>query len=196
MLILSSLPPQNIAQTKNNAISDACTSEAVDTKSIILKYINSVPGIRYRELLRLTGLPNGTLEYHLKIFESTHKVTTFRRSGRRTGYYPNDIPADESHILEHVRNQVARQIVLFILENDLCTFDSILKNIKKAPSTLSWHLKRLSEAEIISVIYRQKLQLYRIVNSKLVSGMFSLPINEQPMRIMPMERKLEIHSRS
>ena len=122
--------------------------------------------------------------------KSTHKVTTFRRSGRRTGYYPNDIPADESHILEHVRNQVARQIVLFILENDLCTFDSILKNIKKAPSTLSWHLKRLSEAEIISVIYRQKLQLYRIVNSKLVSGMFSLPINEQPMRIMPMERKL------
>jgi predicted transcriptional regulator len=120
-------------------------------------------------------------------------VTSFRRSGRRKGYYPTDFPADESHILEHIRNQVARQIVIFILENDLCTFDSILKNIKKAPSTLSWHLKRLSEAKIISVIYGQKLQLYRVINAKLVAGMFSLRVNEQPLIVMsvPMERKLK-----
>jgi predicted transcriptional regulator len=189
MSTLASLPPETIKQkqTKNNYNSDA-----VDTKSKILKYINSVPGIRFRELLRLTGLPNGTLEYQLKILESIHKVTSFRRSGRRKGYFPIDFPADESHILEHIRNQVARQIVIFILENDLCTFDSILKNIKKAPSTLSWHLKRLSEAKIISVIYGQKLQLYRVINAKLVAGMFSLRVNE-PVIVMPvpMERKLK-----
>jgi predicted transcriptional regulator len=139
---------------KNNSSSDACTAEeAFDTKDIILKYIDKVPGIRYREILRLTGLTNGTLEYHLKVLESTHKVAVFRRDGRRAWYYPIDMPADESHILEHIRNKVARQIVIFILENDLCTFNRILKNIKKAPSTLSWHLKRLSEAGIISVTY-------------------------------------------
>jgi len=77
------------------------------------------------------------------------------------------MPADESHI----RNKVARQMVIFILENDLCTFNRILKNIKKAPSTLSWHLKRLSEAGIISVTYGQKYQFYRIVNSRFVSGL-------------------------
>jgi predicted transcriptional regulator len=156
---------------------------------------NPVPGFITTSMDLRQQFARAWIESYKVLRYTTHKVTTFRRSGRRTGYYPNDIPADESHILEHVRNQVTRQIVLFILENDLCTFDGIL-NIKKAPSTLSWHLKRLSEAEIISVTSRQKLQLYRIVNSKLVSGMFSLPINEQPMRIMPMERKLEIHSRS
>jgi len=81
------------------------------------------------------------------------------------------MPTDESHILEHIRNKVARQIVLFILENDLCTFNKLLKNIKKAPSTLSWHPKRLTEVGIISVTYGQELQLYRVVNSKLVSGL-------------------------
>jgi predicted transcriptional regulator len=166
MSILSSLPKQNIAQMKEN--SHTITLEGVDTKSKILKCINRVPGIRYRELLRLTGLPNGTLEYHLKILEGIQKVTTFRRSGRRTGYYPIDIPADESHILEHIRNQVARQIVFFILERDLRTFGEVVEHIKKAQSTVSWHLKRLSEAGIISISYGPEYQLYSAVKNNLV----------------------------
>src|SRR5215831_3442989 len=86
-----------------------------------------------------------------------------------------------SNILE---TKLQDKSVLFILENDLCTFDKILKDIKKAPSTLSWHLKRLSQAEIISVIYGQELQLYRVVNRKLVSSLFALPISEQQMRLV------------
>jgi len=86
------LANRKIAQMKNNSNSDACTvKEAFDTKGIILKYIDKFPGIRYREILRLTGLTNGTLEYHLKILESTHKVAVFRRDGIRAGYYPIDI---------------------------------------------------------------------------------------------------------
>ncbi len=163
--MLSSLRVLNIAQMKK---SDTFTLDQVDTKSKILKCISRVPGIRYRELLRLTGLPNGTLEYHLKILENIHKVTTCRRSGRRTGYYPIDIPADESHILEHIRNQVARQIVFFILEHDLCTFGEVVEHINKAPSTVSWHLKRLSEAGIISIGYGPEYQLYTAVKNNLV----------------------------
>ncbi|MGB7955827.1 MAG: winged helix-turn-helix transcriptional regulator, partial [Candidatus Nitrosopolaris sp.] len=122
-----------------------------DTKALILVHVGRTPGIRYRELLRLTGLTNGTLEYHLKILERTYKIIVRRRDGRRARYYPIDIPADESHILEYIRNKVARQIVLFILENDLCTFSEILNDVKKAQSTLSWHFERLCESGIVSV---------------------------------------------
>ncbi|MGC1928184.1 MAG: winged helix-turn-helix domain-containing protein, partial [Candidatus Nitrosopolaris sp.] len=45
----------------------------VDTKAIILNHITNNPGIKYRELLRSTGLANGTLEYHVKILERSHK---------------------------------------------------------------------------------------------------------------------------
>ena len=138
------------------------------SKSLILKQIDKSPGIRYRELLRLTGLTNGGLEYHLKILEKSHKVQVDRHDGRRTRYYPLTISADESHILGCVRNNVARQIVSFILENDLCTFGEIVEHIKKAPSTVSWHLKRISEAGIISVGYGREYHLYRIVNNNLV----------------------------
>ena len=143
-------------------------SPRVDTKTIILMHINNNPGIRYKELLRLTGLANGTLEYHLKILERSHKVTVERQAGRRARYYPICIPTDESQILGYLRNNVARQIVIFILEHDFCTFNEVLEHIKKAASTASWHLKRLSEAGLISVTYGQEYHLYRVTNSKLV----------------------------
>jgi DNA-binding transcriptional ArsR family regulator len=56
---------------------------------------------------------------------------------------------------------------VFILEHDLCSFSEILEHIRKAPSTLSWHLKRLSDAGIISVIYGQEFQHYKVLNNKL-----------------------------
>ena len=84
-----------------------------DSKTIILKQIERNPGIRYRELLRLTSLTNGGLQYHLKILERSHKVKVDRHDGRRTRYYPLNISTDESHILGCVRNDVARQIVIF-----------------------------------------------------------------------------------
>jgi DNA-binding transcriptional ArsR family regulator len=91
-----------------------------------------------------------------------------RLKGKRARYYSIDISADESHILGFTRNNVSRQIVTFILEHELCTFGEILEHTKKAPSTLSWHLKRLSKAAIISVTYGKNRQLYQVLDSKLV----------------------------
>lgn len=141
---------------------------ADDVKTLILKQISKNPGIRYRELLRLTGLSNGKLEYHLNILEKTQKVKTEKSGGRRKGYYSIDILENESHILTSTRNNVSRQIVSFIHEHEPCTFNEILEHTKKAPSTLSWHLKRLSKAAIISIFHGKEYQLYRVLNSKLV----------------------------
>jgi predicted transcriptional regulator len=148
-----------------------CSENALtDSKTIILKRIERNPGIRYRELLRLTSLTNGGLQYHLKILERSHKVKVDRHDGRRTRYYPLDIPTSESRILGCVRNNVARQIVFFILEHDLCTFGEIVEHSNKAQSTVSWHLKRLAEAGIISVNYGHEYQLYSTVNNNLVKN--------------------------
>jgi predicted transcriptional regulator len=140
----------------------------IDAKISILAQVAETPGVRYRELLRLTGLSNGALEYHLRILEKTNKVKVDRSDGNRARYYSIDILADESHILGFIRNNVSRQIIIFILQHKLCTFTEILQHVKKAPSTLSWHLKRLSKAAIISVTHGQKYQLYQVLNSKFV----------------------------
>jgi predicted transcriptional regulator len=153
-------------------MSDAATPfvTTVDSKTLILEQVTKKPGIRYRELLRQTGLANGTLEYHLKMLEKMYRVRVERHEGRRAMYYPISFSSDEAHIIGYVRNNVARQIASFILGHDLCTFGEIVDHIKRAPSTVSWHLKRLSEGGIVSVRYGQDYHLYSIINNNLIEG--------------------------
>jgi predicted transcriptional regulator len=155
-----------------NNVSTAFSSyeELNDNQSKLLQYINENPGIRYRELLRLTCIANGVLAYHLAVLEKSHHIKVDRsKKNKITRYYPIGIPAGESEILGYIRNNGVRQIILFILEHDLCTFIEIVEHLRKAPSTISWYLKRLRVAGIISVKYGQEYQLYQILNPELVA---------------------------
>ena len=145
-------------------------NEFDDPKYMLLTHIDNMPGIRYRELLRLTGLSNGVLAHHLSRLEKSSQIRVDRqKENRTTRYYSINIPTQESDILRQLRNDVSRQIIKLILEHDLCTFNEIVEHLKKASSTTSWHLKRLKEAGIISVKYVDGCQLYQIMNPELMS---------------------------
>ena len=57
-------------------------------KKMLLKCINNSPGIRYRELLRVTGFPNGVMAYHLRILEKFKQMKVSRQYRKITRYYP------------------------------------------------------------------------------------------------------------
>jgi DNA-binding transcriptional ArsR family regulator len=59
---------------------------------------------------------------------------------------------------------------VFILHHDFCTFNEIVKHLRKAPSTTSWHLRRLCEDGIVSV-HHGEYNLYQINDKKLVNQM-------------------------
>lgn len=133
-------------------------------KRMLLKYINNSPGIRYRELLRATGFPNGVMAYHLKILEKSKQMKVSRQYRKITRYYPLKTTAKESRIIEFMKRPTDRRIILFILQHDRCQFNDIELYIKRASSTVSWHLSRLREAGIISM----RRQTYRLNNRTLV----------------------------
>ena len=143
----------------------------VDTRNLLLNYIEQHPGIRYRELLRLTGLVNGVLTYYLAGLENANMIRV-ERGLRITRYYPINVSEKESAILNFVRHEPIRQIVLFILEHDMATFNEIVAHTGKAPSTVSSHLKRLKEAGIVSVRHGE-YYLYRLVEKDLVAEVLS-----------------------
>jgi predicted transcriptional regulator len=65
------------------------TKETItDIKTLVVKYIDRSPEIRYGELLKLSRLTNGALEYHLRILEKRNKVKVDRHDGRRARFYP------------------------------------------------------------------------------------------------------------
>lgn len=141
-----------------------------DVKRSLVDHIHGNPGIRYRELSRLTGFSNGVLTYHISLLEKMNQIRIDRQqSNRVTRYYTPDVSKDESHIIGSIRNKISRQIIMYILENDLCTFNEIVDHIRKSPSTLSWYLKRLKYAGIVSVIRGQEHKLYTIVDHETIA---------------------------
>src|SRR3712207_734313 len=100
-----------------NTIRNNYHYELNDIQNKLLKCINESPGIRYRELLRLTRLSNGVLTYHLKILEEMRQINTIRQK-KATRYYSIAIPIEELRIIAHLRIRIERAIIIFILEHD------------------------------------------------------------------------------
>lgn len=142
------------------------SAETIDTRAVLLRSIEQNPGIRYRELLRTTGLVNGVLSYHLSALERLDVIKVDRQP-RTTRYYPVTISDQEYNILKFVRHKPVRQIMLFLIERDLCTFNEIVDHMQKAPSTVSLHLRRLREGGMISIRYGE-YQLYSLTNKHIV----------------------------
>lgn len=147
-------------------------TELANTQILLMKQIEQTPGIRYRELLRLTGLVNGVLTYHLAALERANVIKVIRES-RMTRYYPVSVSDQESAILKFIRREPIRQILLFVLEHDMCTFNEIVDHTQKAPSTVSSHLMRLRDAGVILIRHGEYHQLYRVAERELVAEVLS-----------------------
>lgn len=141
-----------------------------DLQKDVYSYISENPGIRYRELIRLTRTTNGVLSYHLGKLEKTGEIRVERLSNNRvTRYFIVDIPKKDSEIIGCFRSKVIRNIVYFVLKNEFCTFNEIVAHIGKAPPTVSWHMKKLKEAGILDTNLGNDHFLYSIADKEMIS---------------------------
>jgi predicted transcriptional regulator len=93
----------------------------------ILDHIKKNPGIRHRELLRLSSYPNGVLAYHLLVLERGNKVRVDRKRNKISRYYLVGIPTEDSDIISCLRNKVTRGLVIFMIYHDQCTFSELAR---------------------------------------------------------------------
>ncbi len=140
-----------------------------DNRGTILKIINSFPGIRYRDILRLTNLNNGTLSHHLSTLEKRSIIKIGRTENSNiTRYYPASTPPDETLILNYLKIKTTKGIILMLEEVDGASFSEIVNHIKKAPSTTSWNLKRLLDSNIVGRKRGENVSLFFLYNKELV----------------------------
>jgi len=152
--------------------------EKKDKKNILLKIITFFPGIRYKDLSRVAKLNNGTLSHHLTTLEKNASIKVLRTENSNiTRYYPASIPSDETIIRGYLKIKTTKQIITLLYNKKSCTFNEVVLHIDKAPSTTSWHLKRLYEAEVISRTKRGDISEYSLKNPKLVEKLFETTNN-------------------
>ncbi|HYY86994.1 MAG TPA: winged helix-turn-helix transcriptional regulator [Nitrososphaeraceae archaeon] len=161
-----------------------------DTLSIVqqklLTCIDENPGIRYRELLRMTNSSNGVLSYHINKLEKMELVNVERRS-RTTRIFPRNISNDIIVLMGFLRNQTSYEIIKLVHDRGPISQQEIIKYTRKAASTISWHMKKLIQDNIVCIknkntIYdecidaaiqlsHKKVNLYDLMNRNIVNGL-------------------------
>ena len=138
-----------------------------ERNSELVMIINQNPGIQFREIMRATGMKNGVLSHHLGKLEKSGSVQVHRGS-RQTRFYPLHITEDESKIIKALRRETPRDILIALILNENLEFNEIVKNVKKAPSTVSLYLSQLVDESIVKLQYIEGKRTYKIIDKTLV----------------------------
>jgi predicted transcriptional regulator len=152
----------------------------------LLECIDENPGIRYRELLRMIDSSNGVLSYHINRLEKMELVNVQRRP-RMTRLFPRNISNDITGPMGFLRNQTSYEIIKLLHDRGPISQQEIIKYTRKAASTISWHMKKLMQYNIVCIkdkntiygegidvgiqIQHNKVNLYDLINRNIVNGL-------------------------
>lgn len=133
----------------------------------LVSIISKNPGIKFREIMRETGMKNGVLSHYLGKLEKSGSVQVQRES-RQTRFYPLHVTLDESKIIKALRRTTPRDIIYSLMLSENLEFNEIVKKISKAPSTVSLYLSQLVEDGIIKIHFLERKKTYKLNNKILV----------------------------
>lgn len=126
------------------------------TETILVKIRNS-PGIRYRELVKATGIPNSTIGYYIKKLERNQAISISRIS-RSCRFFAPELSDLERLVIVMLRRKNTRKIIL-ALEKEESTFSALVESLKTHPSTVSTNLKKLISAGLVEKIGKDRFAM-------------------------------------
>lgn len=133
--------------------------------------IRDNPGIQFRELMRSTGLTNGTLSNHLRTIEKSGTVAV-ERFPRRTHYYPLGLSNRESAACKYLRRSTHKRLILIMMQHpNGLLFDQIASLAGRSQSTVSICLSHLIRDGVILRRFVNRKVVYTVQDRKMVDGL-------------------------
>ena len=128
----------------------------LDSRKRIYDIVKKFAGCHFREIERKSKLSAGSVNYHLG-YLNKHGLIKGEKENNYIRYFPKEFKSENKRLLSFLRQKSTRRILIFILTNNNCNHEQIVKFVKLSPSTVSWHLKKLEEEGIIrSIKYGRK----------------------------------------
>jgi predicted transcriptional regulator len=134
----------------------------LDIRRNIYGIVKKFAGCHFREIERKSGLSTGSVKYHLSYLAKHHLVKE-EKDGSYVRYFPREFKTENRKLLGFLRQKTIRNILLHILTNKDCSHEQIVDAVKVAPSTASWHLKKLEESNIVSSVKKGRIKSYTIL---------------------------------
>lgn len=138
--------------------------------SKLIAVIEKNPGIKFREIMRATYMKNGVLSHYLRRLETSGTIQV-KRESKETRYFPLHISENEKEIIKSLRRETPRRILHTLMVNGELKFNEIVKNVSKAPSTVSLYISQLVDAEIVGVTITEHKHKFYIKDKSSVDQM-------------------------
>ena len=132
----------------------------------IYTLISKNPGLHALKIAEILKISSQLADYHLFYLERNDIVAVVKEEGYRRYHIKGKIGVDDRSKLALLRQKVPLKIVLFIIKNPSSKHKDILKYLDIAPSTLTYHLKKLIKKDIIEIQLFGEQKIYRIKNKK------------------------------
>jgi len=136
----------------------------LETRRKIYDLVSKNPGLHLSRIAELLVMRTSLVEYHLIYLEKNQIIIPSKQSGYARYYVKGAIGTEDKKIIAILRQDVPLRIVLYLLKNVRSQHKDILENIDIAPSTLSYHLKKLVRHGIIAVHTYGEKRGYYITN--------------------------------
>ena len=117
----------------------------------IFNFIEANPGTHLRKIKQELNLAMGVIQYHLYKLEREGKIVSARHGLYKRFYAETRLRVEDRDILNLLSQETERDIILYLIKNPLASQKELSEFARISPSSTSWHMKRLSQAGVITI---------------------------------------------
>jgi len=121
-----------------------------DLRNRIYMHVIDNPGVCFTDIGKGLSVNRGTLDYHLKVLRREHRIVVLTKNGR-SFYFENSgrYTREEMEMLSVLRNETEFAICEYLLDSPGASRNDIVSLIKTTCSTVSWHMKKLTDSGLV-----------------------------------------------
>ncbi len=136
----------------------------LDIRQKIYQLISKHPGVHARKIAELLCLQGQLVDYHLQFLEKQKLITSIRQEGYRRYFLHGELGQQEKVWMSVLRRKAELHIVLYLLEHPNALNSELLEVLGLAPSTMSYHLKRLRKQGLVAATRQGKEKRFQLTN--------------------------------
>jgi predicted transcriptional regulator len=140
----------------------------------VYQHVADNPGVHFRGLVDTFSYAQGTLQYHLRwlVDEGLLEASD---DGQYTRYYPAaEFDAADKRVVNALRRKYSRRILAHLLSDGPLSTAVLADRLDKADSTVSWHLSKLAEADLVSKERDGRRVVYAVADPDRVSYLYTV----------------------
>jgi len=138
----------------------------LETRRNIFDILKKNPGLHLSKIAQTLKLRVSLVEYHLRYLEKHELVQSDKHTGYNRYFVIGEVKSIKKKNFSILRQKTLLKIVLFLLKKRSAKHKEILNQMDISPATLSYHLKRLINDNILVVDKQGTSRVYRIKNSE------------------------------